>query len=250
MLKLQTIVVAVSGETDEEIKSKTRAALTGNSEIVDFTLAGQPRAPSSHGRSRFAGGIYRKGDAFDDHESLDRYLVWTEQDVHAVLAGPYGSEEERLIQARLLRDRDPDDGIYRLDVPAGTKDVALQVITGEEIEQEDLVTEICRSLARGDQNWAQIATSDHLTFQFMGEEVLVKAEDRLTVATVLKQNLYLMQGQTQDYVITGMRLGTVFTMDMWRSEVTAEKTTAGYEQWLSDKAAELDRVCYAFPGKI
>lgn len=250
MLRIQPIVVAVSGDTEEEINEKIRAALSGSSAIVDYMLAGVPRPASSVGNRRHAGGIYAKGDAFAGHEAKDHYLVWTEQDVHAVLSGPYGSEEERLVNARLLRDRHPEDGIYCLDVPAGTEHVAMKVITGEQIEQEDLVTEICLSLVRGEQNWAKIATSDHLTFQFQGDEVMVNSEDRLAVATALKQNLYLVQGLTQDYVITGVRLSTVFTMDMWRSEVSAEKTTVGYEQWLSDKASELHRVSYTFPGKI
>lgn len=155
-----------------------------------------------------------------------------------------------MVHAKLLRERNAMDGIYRLDVPAGTPNVSVDCFTGAEMEDEDLVTEICRSLARGDKNWARIATSDHLTFQFMGEEVLVNAEDRLTVATVLKQNLYLVPGETQDYVVTGLRLNEVFSMDMWRAEVAAATTTTGYEQWLAEKSQELERVCYAFPGKI
>lgn len=250
MLKLQTIVVAVSGDNDASIQERVSAALAANPQIVDFKLQGEPStAPSSANRAH-VGGVYKKGQAFSDLERVDHYLFWTEEDVTPILLGPYASDEERLVHAKLLRDRNAMDGIYRLDVPAGTPNVSVDCFTGAEMADEDLVTEICRSLARGDKNWARIATSDHLTFQFMGEEVLVNSENRLTVATVLKQNLYLVPGETQDYVVTGIRLNEVFSMDMWRAEVAAAKTTTGYEQWLDEKSRELERVCYAFPGKI
>lgn len=250
MLKLQTIVVAVNGDTDAFIQERVSAALAANPQIVDFRLQGVPSAAPSSASRAHAGGLYRKGQAFADLGQVDHYLFWTEEDVTPMLLGPYASDEERLVHAKLLRDRNDMDGIYRLDVPAGTPGVQVECFTGAEMQNEDLVTEICRSLARGDKNWARIATSDHLTFQFMGEEVLVNSEDRLTVATVLKQNLYLVKDETQDYVVTGLRLNEVFSMDMWRAEVAAAKTTTGYEQWLADKSLELERVCYAFPGKI
>lgn len=250
MLKIQTVLVAVSGCTDAEIQGKISAALSGNRQIVDVMLKGQPLPAPSSANHAHVGGLYKSGQAFADLGKVDHYVVWTEEDVTPILLGPYESDEERLVQAKLLRDRNASDSMYRLDVPAGTPNVSVDTFTGEEMEGEDLVTEICRSLARGDKTWAQIATSDHLTFQFMGEEVLVNAKDRMTVARVLKQNLYLVPGETQDYVVTGMRLGEVFTMDMWRAEVAAAQTTAGYDQWLANKSLDLGRVCYAFPGKI
>lgn len=250
MLKLQTIVVAVSGDNDASIQERVSAALAANPQIVDFKLQGEPSAAPSSATRAHVGGMYRKGQAFADIGGVDHYLFWTEDDVTPKLLGPYASDEERLVHAKLLRYRHNMDGIYRLDVPAGTPSVSVDCFTGAEIEEEDLITEICLSLTRGDKNWARIATSDHLTFQFLGEEVLVNSEDRLTVATVLKQNLYLVPGETQDYVVTGNRLNNVFSMDMWRAEVAAATTTTGYEQWLDEKSQELERVCYAFPGKI
>jgi hypothetical protein len=250
MLKLQTLIVAVTGDTDADVKDKITSALRSNPQFVDFKLIGESSNASSSASLSQRGGNYEAGQAFAGLNGVDHYLFWTEGDVTPVLMGPYASDEERLVHAKLLRDRNDMDGLYRLDVPAGTPDVSVACFTGAEMQEEDLVTELCRSLARGDQDWARISSSEHLTFRFMGEEVLVNAQDCLAVATVLKQNLYLVQTMTQAYVITGSRLATVFTMDIWRADVAAGKTTVGYEQWLAEKASELERVCYAFPEKI
>lgn len=184
---------------------------------------------------------YEEGSAFGGGQAQDHYLLIMEGDVTPVLEGPFGTDAERLQRAREYRAGSDQDGVYRLDVPAGiSPDVA--PFTGNEIDGiDDLMDALITCLRNGDRDIARLRVPGpgFFTFRFEGEEVVLTPKLAAEAAVHMYENLVVFPELTQDVVMTMEQATQRFGRDDWVKEVQAGKTSLGIDAWAKEKAGKL-----------
>jgi hypothetical protein len=223
--------------------------------ILDYRIGKQTGEVDTSIERDIRDGRYELGDAFLGDGCSDLYMLVTEGDAEPFLNGPFATDVARCAAAVDYRqNKNRDDGLYRIDVPKGSK-LRIEQFTGLELDpaRDPVVDFILAQLDAGAEPICRLLPtgkySKYFTVYYAGDEVVVTLDMVKAIERELKDQLVVVVRPTAEIIVTTANAAAFYPKESWVIEVRDGFVVDGYQDWMRNQVNGL-RLAVGLIGEL